>query len=298
MTSELWKAIAKAADEGLEPRIPSAGCSFQPVGGGCIHQSWKVTNSDQSWFVKTNGADHLDMFQAESAGLMALSQTGTIRVPKVLACGVSQDTAWLILEHLELRRGSDSEFREMGRQLATLHRCASPETKHGWTRSNFIGSTPQFNRLHASWLAFFRDERLAPQFDLSGDRFVDAGAMLNATEALLSDHEPPASPLHGDLWAGNAAFGETGDPVVFDPAFYWGDRETDLAFTGMFGGFPPSFYDGYDAEWPRPVGYEERVPLYNLYHLLNHHHLFGEPYGHQADQAIQNLLKKADSLAG
>ena len=54
-------------------------------------------------------------------------------------------------------------------------------------------------------------------------------------------HAPTPSLLHGDLWSGNASFTNDGTPVIYDPACYFGDRECDLAFTEMFGGFPGAF---------------------------------------------------------
>ena len=107
--------------------------------------------------------------------------------------------------------------------------------------------------------------------------------------ALFLDYRPQASLLHGDLWHGNAALcGEA--PAVFDPAVYHGDRETDLAMTELFGGFPEAFYAAYREAWPLSEGYETRKTLYNLYHVLNHLNLFGSGYRGQAERMIERLL--------
>lgn len=81
-----------------------------------------------------------------------------------------------------------------------------------------------------------------------------------------------------------------GEPVIFDPAMYYGDRETDLAMTELFGGFGPSFHEAYRAEYPLDAGYPLRKPLYNLYHVLNHLNLFGGGYRAQAERMIEQLL--------
>ena len=96
--------------------------------------------------------------------------------------------------------------------------------------------------------------------------------------------------LHGDLWGGNASFDSLGKPVIYDPAVYYGDRETDLAFTEMFGGFGPAFYDAYRESWPLPPGYERRRSAYNLYHVLNHYNHFGGGYAEQAETIIERLI--------
>lgn len=298
MIETLWKAIARDIEDTSETQISTTPDSLRPVVGGCIHQAWEIRAGSDRWFVKTNRPSHQEMFEAESDGLAALAGTKTLRVPKVLGHGLTQDTAWLLMEFIDLRRGSSAEFQEMGGRLAKLHHAQSGTSQHGWDRNNFIGSTPQSNEPNASWASFFRDQRLAPQLALTGKRFTESRALLDAIPTLLAGHDPSPSPLHGDLWSGNTACSFDGTPVFYDPAFYWGDRETDLAFTTLFGGFPEAFYAGYESEWPLPHGHEERIPLYNLYHVLNHLHLFGEPYGQQAGQMMRRLLIKADSLAG
>jgi fructosamine-3-kinase len=79
--------------------------------------------------------------------------------------------------------------------------------------------------------------------------------------------------------------------VILDPAPYYGDREVDLAMTELFGGFPPPFYEGYNAAYPLPEGYGRRKTFYNLYHILNHFNLFGGSYQAQANRMIDQLLR-------
>jgi fructosamine-3-kinase len=81
-----------------------------------------------------------------------------------------------------------------------------------------------------------------------------------------------------------------GQPVVFDPAVYFGDREADLAMTRLFGGFGRGFYDAYESTWPLAAGSSLRFELYNLYHVLNHLNLFGGGYRIQAESLVERLL--------
>ena len=96
--------------------------------------------------------------------------------------------------------------------------------------------------------------------------------------------------LHGDLWGGNIGYDDGGNPVIFDPAVYYGDREADLAMTELFGEFGRAFYDAYNDAWPLDRGYAVRKTLYNLYHILNHLNLFGGGYAGQAQGMIDRLL--------
>ena len=70
------------------------------------------------------------------------------------------------------------------------------------------------------------------------------------------------------------------------------DREVDLAMARLFGGVPESFFSGYEQVWPLPAGHQQRQPLYNLYHLLNHANLFGAGYRQQAQRQIETLLEQ------
>src|SRR5215831_14880566 len=180
--------------------------------------------------------------------------------------------------------------------LRALH--AVTTARFGWWRDNTIGRTPQANAWNADWTEFFRECRLRPQLAL-GERqgfprgLSERGArLLEALPALLEGHQPRASLLHGDLWGGNWLAAATGEPVLFDPAVYYGDRETDLAMTHLFGGFGAGFYHAYESAAPLPAGAALRTELYNLYHVLNHANLFGGGYAAQARATIDRLLSE------
>ena len=157
-----------------------------------------------------------------------------------------------------------------------------------------IGDTTQRNAQVSDWVTFFREHRLRYQITLAernGLHLTEASALLDQLDRFFLTYEPVPSLLHGDLWSGNIGFDRQGLPVVYDPAVYYGDRETDIAFTELFGGLGTSFYQSYHATYPLDPGYDERRDLYNLYHILNHYNLFGGGYGTQAKRVIQRLLR-------
>ena len=144
------------------------------------------------------------------------------------------------------------------------------------------------------WAEFFAEHRIGFQLRLAarkGMRFTGADELVETIPQLLAGHTPIASIVHGDLWGGNASVTAEGEPVIFDPATYYGDREVDIAMTELFGGFPAAFYQGYNQEWPLDDGYDRRKTLYNLYHIINHYNLFGGGYGSQAQSMIRTLLR-------
>lgn len=245
----------------------------------------------RKYFAKINERAQLDNFAAEADGLAALAAAGA-RVPSPLCRGEAGGEAFLVLEYLEMRGNGD--HAALGRALALVHSVRGEF--FGWWRDNYIGTTPQLNRRSSSWSDFWRDARLRPQLDLGRRNGMEASLLkkgerlVEAVPRLLSGHAPPAALLHGDLWGGNAGFLAGGAPVLFDPAVYWGDRETDLAMTELFGGFPPAFYSAYAKAAPLDPGYAARKPLYKLYHVLNHANLFGGGYAAQAERMIDELL--------
>jgi protein-ribulosamine 3-kinase len=278
-------------------RLTGSACASRPerrVGGGNISECYRWESRAGALFVKLAAAAGGTALAAEAAGLEELARTHSVRVPRVLAIGQADTVPLLALEWLEPGPRSSQSERLLGEGLAALHRVTAP--RYGWDRDNTIGSTPQPNTWMPDWTGFFRERRLRPQLEraLAGGyaRLLAAAGerLIEALPLLLAGHHPAASLLHGDLWGGNWFASRGGEPVMFDVAVYYGDAETDLAMTRLFGGFGPAFYGAYEALHPSRVGAAQRRELYNLYHVLNHANLFGGGYAAQARSMIDALL--------
>ena len=284
-----WRQIATAISG-------ATGQTFTPedsksISGGCINTTVHLSGSGRDYFVKLNSVSLLDMFEAEAAGLEEMAATATIRVPHPVCTGTVDSQAYLVMEHIEM--GGRGNPDRAGRQLAAMHR--KTQQQFGWTRDNTIGSTLQCNRLTDDWIDFWRDQRLGFQLKLAannghGGRLQHRGEKLLELFPALIDHDPQPALIHGDLWGGNFSYAAEGDPVIYDPAVYYADREADLAMTELFGSLGSRFYSNYNDEWPLDPGYAIRKTLYNLYHILNHLNLFGGGYGGQALGMIDRLL--------
>ncbi|HYQ72234.1 MAG TPA: fructosamine kinase family protein [Gammaproteobacteria bacterium] len=264
----------------------------ESVGGGCINQALRVEYGDCSYLVKLSDADGLEMFAAEALGLQELQQCGSLRIPEPVCWGSQGQSSYIVMEYLDLGGGGDAVALAAG--LAELHRITRPE--FGWVRDNTIGSTLQINTPSDNWIDFWRDKRLRFQLDLAarngaGGRLQAGGERLLADfPQLFSDYTPAASLLHGDLWGGNQAYTRSGEPAIFDPAVYYGDREADIAMTELFGGFGRDFHAAYREYYPLDAGYTVRKRFYNLYHVLNHFNMFGGGYLSQAQGMLDSLL--------
>lgn len=281
----------------------SAWKSLVRVGGGCISQAARLDTADNVYFIKWNSHPYPKMFQVESDSLIYLAGTHSVNVPKVYAWGEKEGSspAYILMEWVGGAVGERHERHQrlLGEQLAALHRCSSEAygNRFGLWFDNFIGSNPQLNTWSGSWVDFFRDCRLKPQFDLAvrqgrmpGKRRRMLENAMDHLDLFLGGRDIRPSLLHGDLWGGNFILGANGQPFLIDPAIYFGDREADLAFTELFGGFWGDFYDAYQAAWPLDPQYAERKSIYNLYHLLNHLNLFGESYGGSVDAILSHYF--------
>jgi fructosamine-3-kinase len=293
-----WQDIEKHMS--LELGLTVHFKSSTPVSGGDINDSFKLTDKNhKNWFVKTNKPSQLFMFEAESEGLQALNKSNSFRIPKSICCGKNDQYSYLVLEYLDLLPHISQ--KPTGQALAKMHLFQPPNHNNasepfGWKLNNTIGSTPQSNRQHKNWLSFWKQERLLVQLDLAKSKgypsadYDNGLKLIENLDVFFTSYSPSPSLLHGDLWSGNCASDAQGNPVIFDPAIYWGDRETDIAMTELFGGFSQDFYDAYNTSYPLDQGYKTRKQLYNLYHILNHFNLFGGNYAAQAASMTKHLL--------
>jgi protein-ribulosamine 3-kinase len=265
--------------------------SLTPVGGGDINAAARVDTGDARYFVKWNTAPLPRLFEAEARGLQLLATAHALRIPRVIAL-IDQPPA-LLLEWIDFgTSGKQAASEALGRGLAQQHRLNAPT--YGLDHDNYIGSNPQRNAPARSWIEFYRDRRLGVQCDLAqqrghltSDRARRLDRVMSQLDRWIDESAVTPALLHGDLWGGNTLIDAQGQPVLIDPAVYYGDREAELAFTELFGGFSARFYAAYHEAWPLDRGYADRRDLYNLYHLLNHLNLFGEGYGGAVDAILR-----------
>lgn len=267
---------------------------IHPVGGGSINSAYRVHSDNRSVFVKTNRADtYPGMFEAEAHGLDLLRDHSGFSIPKVEKVGVSGSTAFLAVEWIPSGTPSDDFWERFANHLAGMHRNTSQ--LFGLDHPNYIGSLQQQNEYRNNWAEFYIEMRLEPQLRMARDSGEADATLSRDFEKLFSKmenlfpQEPPAL-LHGDLWSGNFMCAESGEATVFDPAVYYGHREMDLAMSKLFGGFDSSFYADYHQFFPLEKGWQQRIPLGQLYPLLVHVNLFGGSYTAQVKSCLKPFL--------
>lgn len=255
--------------------------SSSSVSGGCINSTFKVLTDQGPFFLKWNSGDLKEMFHSEQLGLETLSEYSPLKSPQPYGHGTLENRSYLLTEWIEKGTQSANFWQNFGNNLAKQHQVS--HSHFGLNHDNFIGSLPQSNTKHTDWIDFFVCERLQPQLKLAEAKALVSHELHTQFDVLFSKldqlvpMEKPAL-LHGDLWSGNFMTDQSGDAAIFDPAVHYGHRETELAFTKLFGGFSETFYDQYNESYPLEVDFDERVDIHNLYPLLVHVNLFGASY--------------------
>lgn len=275
---------------------PVRSLEHTPVGGGSINQAWRlVINHKEQCFCKINSVARLPLlFETEKNDLQLLAAQQVIRTPAVIACLQQADQQILLLEWVEPGLKTTQSWKSFGEQLAALHRqtwTVNGTMTFGLPHNNYMGALPQSNTPGTSWVEFFVEQRLRPQTQLAINKGLLSSKHLQQFEALyrrLPELFPPAAPalLHGDLWSGNFIIDTSEQPVLIDPAVYYGHPAMDLAMTTLFGGFDNTFYEAYHYHSPFPRNYREQWDICNLYPLLIHLNLFGSGYLREIEAAL------------
>lgn len=266
---------------------------LHPVGGGSINETFRVSLGAQALFCKHNSATKFPhLFAKEKQGLDFLAQQDVIKTPAVIGCLEAGAEQVLLLEWIEEGQRTHTFWTTFGEQLVALHRVTSEH--YGFPDDNYMGSVPQANNLHSDWIAFFAAERLAPMMRRCEEKTLLQNLHLHQFETIrkklgvIFEPEKP-SLLHGDLWSGNFLCNALSEPVLIDPAVYFGHRSMDLAMTTLFGGFDQSFYEAYQFHFPFPANYKEQWAICNLYPLLIHLYLFGSRYLPQIERTLKQF---------
>lgn len=258
------------------------------VGGGSINDAFRYSIDDVDYFIKFN--NEVDgIIEKEVEGLKAIAKLNCIATPEVISFDKIDNYEVLVLPFVKAGLKTVNAWENFGKQLAEMH--FKPAPYYGWHQSNFIGSLPQANEPASDFIDFFINQRLKPQIELAEKRQYFSSSEVNQFEKLfnkLNEIIPDTKPslMHGDLWSGNFMIGEKDTPYLIDPSIHYNFRETDIAFTHLFGGFDSTFYEAYNFHFPLEPESQDRISLYNIYPLLVHLNLFGRGY---YDSVMSNL---------
>jgi fructosamine-3-kinase len=266
---------------------------IQQVYGGDINETFVLHTSAGNYFLKVNSHSQQDMFEKEFNGLQTLRKAHTLHIPEPILHGSFDARIFLVMEYIEKGKPAADFWQQFAAGLAALHRQTQPQ--FGFKEPNYIGSLIQQNKLTDEWPEFYTTQRIMPLMNQAYEQNKCTAEDVSKAEKLCSrfselfSKESPAL-LHGDLWSGNFMVNDKSEPVIYDPAVYYGHREMDIAMTLLFGGFDKHFYIYYNETFPLQKGWEQRVALCQLYPLLVHLILFGGHYYFSVMNIIKSFL--------
>lgn len=273
-------------------RQPITTGTLVRVSGGSINDSYRISlPANEHYFCKINSATKFPhLFQKEQQGLEFIAQQQVISTPQVVLCAETENEQVLLLRWIENCVPTKAFWQQFGQKLAAMHTVTNP--LFGWSNDNYMGSVVQQNSWQQDWCSFFARQRLWPLTVLCMQQRLltkEHGAQMERLILRLPqifEPEPPAL-VHGDLWSGNFLC-QHQQPVLIDPAVYFGHRSVDLAMTTLFGGFDSAFYDAYHFYAPFPSNYKEQWAVCNVYPLLIHLLLFGPSYRGQIEAVLNH----------
>lgn len=270
----------------------TSNIKWQSIGGGSINQAYKLEGRKGSFFIKTNSKLLFENgFSEELLGLRFMN-SHRANVPNIVGEGSFDDQIYLILEWIDSGAKTSKFWQNLASQLTELHRHTN--TNFGLNFNNYMGSIRQLNTPHSHFSDFFIENRLKPQVQMAFETNKIRTKHLKQFERLYKQlpgifpQENPAA-VHGDFWSGNFMCTTDEKAVFIDPAVYYGHREVDVSMSLLFGGFSEEFYRVYQELFPMEKGFENRKDYYNLYPLLIHLNLFGNPYLNSIERIVSRF---------
>ena len=268
--------------------------SIEQVHGGDIHSAWQIEFPNRKLFVKRNDRNKrfLEFERYCLQNLRKFINQQYIIVPEVIAYKNIKKIEILLIEWIDMQNFNQ---KKLGKGLGEMHLNSSESNpkNFGYPIEGFIGLNEQKKGWENDWIDCFVNLRIMPQLSILKNNFLDDETIKKLKEKIkteLLNHKPINTLVHGDLWSGNVGTEKNGKGVIFDPASWWADSEVDIAMTKLFGGFRKEFYEEYHKIFPIKKGFENRIIIYNFYHILNHANMFGGSYFRQVKDYVKSIV--------
>lgn len=285
--------------ESLLPRLSQAigeVKGFAPVPGGDVNRSYKVTTEKSDFFLKLNSEDRSGMFESEAYGLRLLAQKSPFRTPKPLDVLRLGTASGLLMEWIEPSAPDEVSWKKFWKQLGEMHSVFAEN--NGLESDNYLGVLPQQNDQDSDWIEFWIERRMSPLINMAVDKgqlkqkdIMPFLILFDKTRHRFKGVEFKPCLLHGDLWHGNLMFDQAGDPVLIDPAVYFGWPEMELSFMRLFGGFSKIGYEEYQPKLLSQFLGEDFDHLWQLYPLLVHTVIFGGMYPRRLMNSVSTCME-------
>ncbi|MBC90539.1 MAG: fructosamine kinase [Flavobacteriaceae bacterium] len=283
------RALMKIINTIIEKYLDSKLKKVERLSGGSINEVYLCYLINKKIVLKINDKElYPKMFEKEKQGLNFIRKYG-FKTPEVIGEGCYDSYSYLAIEYIE--SGNSLNWKLFGRELALLH--LNQNNKFGLDHDNYIGSLCQLNTHEESWQQFYTQYRILPLVKIARDKHLIEKKNIQKIEYLCSKLDtllPECKPslIHGDLWSGNLIYDQQNNPVLIDPAVYYGHPEMDWAMLSLFGNYTEVAFRSYCELNYLEKGFKDREGIHQLYPLLVHLILFGKSYFNQ----VYSIIKK------
>jgi len=246
--------------------------SMERLAGGDVSGALLVRRPDGAKLVAKGG-----LTPVEATMLRALADAG-MPVPSI----EGEYDGVLLLSYVE-NDGlfSPRAWASLGRTLQILHRARGDA--YGWPVDFAVGPVQISNRETQDWAQFWAEERLIAPAALLDRPWRERVALAAEIARTILPSSPAPVLLHGDMWHGNVLVADGAVAALIDPVCYYGHAEADLAMLSLFDAPPEDFWEAYG---PLEEGWEERRPIYELFHAIVHMRLYGALYGPMLERLL------------
>ena len=276
-----------------------------PLAGGAINTTLCLRTRDAQKAVLKITPHRVDLAYADEAHQLEILREVGIPVPRVYSCktgDLDRPFSYLLMEFVEGVNLSAAksqcpadQFDRVQEQLAELvllmHDRRSP---------HYMRVTASDPKRYESWPECYRDifEAIWADVEKSGVLTPKAskrvGKVLDRVDRLLAHGDCPRL-VHWDLWATNILARQDGDgrwgvAALLDPHCKYAHAEAEIAYLELFQTVTPAFLRAYQRQHKLPPEYHRiRKPVYQLFSLINHLHLFGQEYLKSVMAAIEKV---------
>lgn len=275
--------------------------------GGCINTTLLVETRDGAKAVLKISPHRVNRdYQREAFQLNLLRELG-LPAPRVYASRVASlddPDSFILMEHLDgvnlqqaKEQCSPEQFDHLQQHLAELM-----VTMHEHTSSHYcrVNQEPQ-NKTFDTWPKFYRhvyDQiwHEAEKKNLLPVKCRKTIAKLHERLERYVAHTDKPRLVHWDVWNTNLLarpdeHGRWWVTGILDPNCKFAHAEAEIAYMDLFHTCTPAFTRAYQQTFRLGDDYHRlRKPVYQLYPLINHVHLFGEQY-------VRPLLAAVDKVA-
>jgi fructosamine-3-kinase len=295
-----WQALRQIVQEwaGSSAELTE----FIPLQGGQISTTLGLRLTDGSRAVLKISPHRVDKSYEREAYQLTLLKSCGLPVPEVYRWRIGdldQPFSYLLMEFIDgidlgraKKSASSDEFDYLQAELGELVGSMHDHTNSRYMRVMEAGDT------YENWAAFYRsvydpiwqEAQVDPHLPRHCRKPISR--LHDRLEKLLAHPDQPRL-VHWDLWNTNILVDRNGDgrwhiKALLDPNCKFAHAEAEIAYMELFHTITPAFTRAYQSRHKLPQEYHRfRKPIYQLYPMINHLALFGEPYAKPLAAAVE-----------